>query len=85
MTMTLLKVKYEDTVDVYQGKIEWDDLFFVKDKVKNDKIEKYFNFKETKKNVDVIFYNKSDVTILIENENVFVMKTEDDCPFWEKL
>lgn len=85
MTVTLLNVISEDMTGVCEGEMEWDDLYFVKDKAKNKELEKYFNFTETRNYADVLIYNRSDATVLIEGESVFVLKTEDDCPYLEEL
>lgn len=85
MTVTLLNVISEDTTGICQEEMEWADLYFVKDKAKNRELEKYFNFSETKAYPDVLLYNNSDATLLIEGDSVFVMRVDDDCPYLEEL
>jgi hypothetical protein len=85
MTVTLLNVISEDMTGVCEGEMEWDDLYFVKDKAINNQLEKYYNFTETQGYADILLYNKSDATVLIDGGNVFIMRTEDDCPYLEEI
>ena len=85
MTVTLLNVISEDITGICQGEMEWADLYFVKDKAKNRELEKYFNFKEERAYPDILISNRSDATVLIEGESVFVIRVEDDCPYLEEI
>lgn len=84
MTVTLLDIS-DDTIGICQSEMEWDDIYLVKDKIINKQLKKYFNFIESQTHPLVYLNNKSDATVIIEGDSVFILKIEDDCPYLEEL
>lgn len=84
MNINFSKLVDEEMVKLSYDEIEWDNIFFVKDKKRNEQIKKFF-FHNDNNNVFTQFENHSDVNLVLDNNQFYLLKIRDDMPYLEEI
>lgn len=84
MMITLSKLQNDELIKISNQEFEWENIFFVKDQIKNKELKKFF-FEIEEKKINSSFEFQSDINLVIDNDQYFLLKIEDDCPYLEEL
>ena len=86
MRNILLKISDgESTIHLGENE-EWNELFFIKNDIEKNKVLKKYFFEVNHSELpNIVSHYKPDNFFLIEDNNLFQMKFDDDCPYLEKI
>ena len=86
MKVTLSKVQAKDIISTTNLEMEWEDICYIKNNLKNKHVVNgYFKNVFYSSFGEAVMENSYDMFLLIENDQLFNLKNNDDAPYLEEL
>ena len=86
MKVTLSKVKEKDIISTTNLEMEWEDICYMKNNIRNERIVNgFFTDAFDCTFGDAVINNKYDLFIFIEEDQIFNLKNIEDSPYLERL
>lgn len=84
MNINFSKIVDDQIVQLSHDEVEWDNIFFVKDKKRNEQLKNFF-FNSGNKKILTQFENYSSINLVLDNDRFYLLKIKNDMPYLEEI